>query len=1368
MPTESKERLSIEVHESGSSKVVEMFNKIAAEALTAVSAIKKLRKEVGGKGTISEAKKSAGKGKATSRKSIDEINKVRAAERAAQKEFRDGIKRTADLHTQQHKLRVNRIKLKGQLADARVKSENTAAKDTLKKIENEARASKALHAAKRASLKSNWDLSRKIFNDRRAKIIALAKLEAKARKGRITGQGGRVDAKMGTADEAARANRSRIKDLDTTWAKEKRIHTDRRREILATRKTQAVAAESARKYNVGIRNRSIAIQLREEAAAHRKAALATNKHTGALRRLTISTAESSKGMKTLGNQVFFAQRAFAALGGVFLIRGFVGLSDQYQNMQNRIRLVTSSTEELNKVQKKLQQIARSTRQGLSATVETFVRLRLATKKSGISQERLFGVLRTLNQMLTVSGATAIETEQSIRQLSQAFSKGKLDGDEFRSVSEAMPSILTALEESLGKTRGELRAMSEAGQITTEVLVEAFEKSKRKAAEDFGKSISTVGQAWVVLKGEVLKAVGEFNKATGAVGLLVSSLRFLADNLWIVKGILFTLASVIFVMVIRGVKILYAKIALELSVAVVGLGLDIQLRLIPWLVSMGTSMMATASTAGAFRLSLLALMALPVAATVGTIVIALGTFAAAAYATILVTEGLTDAMAGLDEADTFTGNTESALIRLIAKEVELKEALKKRLVVAKRAGFGTNIRDLTKQIKDLDESINVLSHVRDIEENREAVEAHAEAVKDARFEQQQYATAQEKVNNKLKDMLGQVRPVVAAQQAMNKALREFTVLASGTDLSESQILGGREEIRAKFTPQIKPGEEAIKVLEAQVVLAEITNDKQRERAKIENEVLASMIKQRGVFETRKIGAVATIDGLDTSREELFVNAALNDEFETRVKLMLKLAGLTTGAKKKSDTTVSSLQRLLEGLSPILAAKNKLISAEKLLEKAVRRKLLTDKEGLEIAGRVKTSLEDQINPMKALIRLTAQQSKFASLGADARNRQARAEEISLSVFEKKLRFLNDSQRAEIDSILTTQDLNKATEKQVVATEAIIKSLRKKHGLLREGMSLDQAIRAVKEAGLATGDEELEILELTIKKLPKLLDAMKKLKEGTIGQTSEETKLQALRRETLIAVEKAKELRLTGEIPSNRALVEVLREVNFELAEMTTKIRLASEEAQRAAEKKSIAESLFGGIEELFTTEAMFDLTRDTITSMYMSMEDQLVQFVATGKVSFKDMVDSMIQDVARLVARLLVLQAIQAATGTGAGGGAMASVTKISSLVNYRHGGTVDMDKLPRFAGGGSMRVGGQGGPDTKLVQFMASPGESVHVTTPGQSRLDNRQPEPVAPQVNITNVIDPEQFGAALASPPGQRAIVNVIQTNPELFRRFLK
>jgi len=76
------------------------------------------------------------------------------------------------------------------------------------------------------------------------------------------------------------------------------------------------------------------------------------------------------------------------------------------------------------------------------------------------------------------------------------------------------------------------------------------------------------------------------------------------------------------------------------------------------------------------------------------------------------------------------------------------------------------------------------------------------------------------------------------------------------------------------------------------------------------------------------------------------------------------------------------------------------------------------------------------------------------------------------------------------------------------------------------------------------------------------------------------------------------------------------------------------------------------------------------------------------------------------------------------------------------GTIKSAKVPGFQTGGSFRVAGSGGPDSQLMQFMATPGEMVDIRRPGDPGYDNRSGgSGSVPTVNLTikgRSIDREQ------------------------------
>jgi len=169
---------------------------------------------------------------------------------------------------------------------------------------------------------------------------------------------------------------------------------------------------------------------------------------------------------------------------------------------------------------------------------------------------------------------------------------------------------------------------------------------------------------------------------------------------------------------------------------------------------------------------------------------------------------------------------------------------------------------------------------------------------------------------------------------------------------------------------------------------------------------------------------------------------------------------------------------------------------------------------------------------------------------------------------------------------------------------------------------------------------------------------------------------------------------------------------------------------------------------------DLAETALVNAFHSAEDALVGFVRTGKFEFMGMVDSMLDDIARLLVRLLILQAVQAVTGTGAPAAA------VSSLTGMSEGGPVKANK-PYMVGEEGPEIFEPAGagriiPADQTAAMMSGGGGTAVIAAP-------------APEVNvnITNVSDPAEVPAAMESPAGEKVIINAIQRNRNSVRRLL-
>lgn len=239
--------------------------------------------------------------------------------------------------------------------------------------------------------------------------------------------------------------------------------------------------------------------------------------------------QSLLGVESQANSMQAAlTRAFAFVGVAAAVREVARLGEAYQQAQNRLRTVTSSSEELVAVQNALFEVAQRTRQEFNSTIETYARVRGATQQLGLSQQQTVDFIERVNKAIVLSGSTTAEATGAMRQFTQALGSGTLRGEELNSVLEQTPVIADVIAKQLGVTRGQLKRLAQEGKLTTDTIIKAFENAEDILGR-FDRTTATVGQSWIRLTNAIQRYVGEADNAYGISNLLSRVLGFLADN-----------------------------------------------------------------------------------------------------------------------------------------------------------------------------------------------------------------------------------------------------------------------------------------------------------------------------------------------------------------------------------------------------------------------------------------------------------------------------------------------------------------------------------------------------------------------------------------------------------------------------------------------------------------------------------------------------------------------------------------------------------------------------------------------------------------------------------------------------------------------
>lgn len=231
-----------------------------------------------------------------------------------------------------------------------------------------------------------------------------------------------------------------------------------------------------------------------------------------------------------GKGVALLQKAIAGLavgaGIMFLQRQ----ADGYTSILNRLRLVTTGTENLTRVNDELYASANRTYASYSATAELYGSLARSSEQLGLSQKDLLGITETINQAIAISGTEAATAANGLRQLGQGLASGTLRGDELNSVLENMPRLASAIATGMGVTVGQLRALGAEGKITAEQITDALKKAAPEVAAEFARVNPTIANSFTVLQNSMMRFIGQLNEASGAGAAVGKVLIFLADHL----------------------------------------------------------------------------------------------------------------------------------------------------------------------------------------------------------------------------------------------------------------------------------------------------------------------------------------------------------------------------------------------------------------------------------------------------------------------------------------------------------------------------------------------------------------------------------------------------------------------------------------------------------------------------------------------------------------------------------------------------------------------------------------------------------------------------------------------------------------------
>jgi tape measure domain-containing protein len=232
---------------------------------------------------------------------------------------------------------------------------------------------------------------------------------------------------------------------------------------------------------------------------------------------------ASLAMRRLEGVSRLATRALAAVAPAFAAAAIVRAGDEATAALSRLGSTTGNLVTAGEVYDRLYQASLRTGAAVGDSVAAFTRFSVAARDIGATNDQVLRLIEGIQGFGRLAGTSSAEMASATLQLGQALASGTLQGDELRSVLEAMPQLAQALAGQLGMSVGELRKAGAEGRLTADQVFPALLRASEQVQKQLGGLPVTLSQGTGILTSAMDRFLVQIDAAIGASGRLARGL-----------------------------------------------------------------------------------------------------------------------------------------------------------------------------------------------------------------------------------------------------------------------------------------------------------------------------------------------------------------------------------------------------------------------------------------------------------------------------------------------------------------------------------------------------------------------------------------------------------------------------------------------------------------------------------------------------------------------------------------------------------------------------------------------------------------------------------------------------------------------------
>jgi tape measure domain-containing protein len=199
------------------------------------------------------------------------------------------------------------------------------------------------------------------------------------------------------------------------------------------------------------------------------------------------------------------------------VKKAMDLSDTYTNTSSRLSLITNNLQEQKSLQNEIFSAADRSRGSYSDMASSVAKLGVTAGSYFTGNDQIVKFVETMQKSFKLGGTSTADQSAAMLQMSQALGSGKLQGDEFRSITENAPVAANAIAKYLGKSVGELKQLSTDGKLTSDVVINGILSASSTVDEQVSKMSYTFGDYWNEISTGATKAFTKvFESTTSAL------------------------------------------------------------------------------------------------------------------------------------------------------------------------------------------------------------------------------------------------------------------------------------------------------------------------------------------------------------------------------------------------------------------------------------------------------------------------------------------------------------------------------------------------------------------------------------------------------------------------------------------------------------------------------------------------------------------------------------------------------------------------------------------------------------------------------------------------------------------------------------